>query len=95
MDLPNAKVFNVRLNPGDAYMMQSGGGGGFGHPFEREPELVARDVKEGYISRAVALSTYGVVLSRSGDVDLEATRLRRNVRTTASRGDEEFEVNPG
>jgi N-methylhydantoinase B len=30
MDLPNAKIFNVRLNRGDANMMQSGGGGGVG-----------------------------------------------------------------
>ncbi len=95
MDLPNAKVFNVRLNPGDAYMMRSGGGGGFGHPFERAPHLVAHDVKEGYVSRAVALSTYGVVLSQSGDVDIEATNLRRGSRNTTSRGDEVFEVNPG
>ena len=48
MDLPNAKIFNVRLNRGDAYMMQSGGGGGFGDPMKRDPELVAEDVREGY-----------------------------------------------
>src|ERR1700730_6088887 len=60
-DLPNAKIFNVRLNRGDAYMMQSGGGGGFGDPMERDPELVAEDVREGYVSPTVAHNVYGVV----------------------------------
>ena len=95
MDLPNAKIFNVRLDPGDAYMMQSGGGGGFGKAFERDPDLVADDVKEGYVSRAVALSAYGVVLTSTGAVDIEATRLRRTSRKPRGREDEEFEVNPG
>jgi N-methylhydantoinase B len=58
IDLPNAKVFNVRLSRGDAYMMQSGGGGGFGDPMGRDPELVAEDVREGYVSAAVALNVY-------------------------------------
>ena len=76
-DLPNAKVFNVRINRGDAYMMQSGGGGGFGNPFERDPELVAEDVREGYVSREAAEAEYGVVLTANGGVDAAATQLRR------------------
>src|ERR1700692_2083902 len=50
-------------------MMQSGGGGGFGDPMERDPELVAEDVREGYVSPTVAHNVYGVVLTTSGDVD--------------------------
>lgn len=76
-EFPNAKVFNVRLKPGDAYMVRSGGGGGFGPPEEREPALVARDVREGYVSRAVALDVYRVVLDASGEVDEAATRRLR------------------
>ena len=76
-EFPNAKVFNVRLKPGDAYMMRSGGGGGFGAPVERDPESVARDVRGGYVSRAVALDTYRVVLTASGDVDAVATQALR------------------
>ena len=57
-EFPNAKVFNVRLKAGDAYMMRSGGGGGFGRATERDPQLVACDVREGYVSRKVALDTY-------------------------------------
>lgn len=76
-EFPNAKVFNVRLKPGDAYMIRSGGGGGFGPPESRDPALVARDVREGYVSRAVALDVYRVVLTASGEVDEAATRRLR------------------
>jgi N-methylhydantoinase B/oxoprolinase/acetone carboxylase alpha subunit len=34
--------------------MLSGGGGGFGNPFKRDPLKVAEDVREGYVSRAAA-----------------------------------------
>jgi N-methylhydantoinase B len=94
-DLPNAKIFNVRLNRGDAYMMQSGGGGGFGDPMERDPELVAEDVREGYVSPTVAHNVYGVVLTTSGDVDVYATRLRRAAKAPVRVEEEAFEVNPG
>ena len=76
-DFPNAKVFNVRLKAGDAYMMRSGGGGGFGEPLARDAACVARDVREGYVSRGVALSTYRVVLDAKGEVDEAATRRLR------------------
>lgn len=77
-DLPNAKIFGVRLKQGDAYLMQSGGGGGFGDPYERDPVLVARDVAEGYVSAAAALDLYGVVVTSEGVLDIEATRRQRS-----------------
>ena len=95
MDLPNAKIFNVRLNRGDAYMMQSGGGGGFGDPMERDPELVAEDVRQGYVTSKVAHNVYGVVLNSNGGVDLAATKLRRSGKAPVQREDEAFEVIPG
>ena len=39
------------------------GGGGWGDPLEREPELVLRDVIEGKVSLAAARDDYGVVLA--------------------------------
>ena len=42
-------------------MMQSGGGGGFGDPMERDPELVAEDVREGYVgplSLSISMGSY-------------------------------------
>jgi N-methylhydantoinase B len=94
-DMPKAKIFGVRLRQGDAYLMQSGGGGGFGSPLERDPKLVARDVKEGYVSADAAHKEYGVIASPDGVLDLEATEnLRSRLRKGASPGDQ-FEVIAG
>jgi N-methylhydantoinase B len=61
-DVPNAKVFRAKVKAGDAYILHSGGGGGFGSPLERPPERVQHDVREGYVSIAAARDYYGVVL---------------------------------
>jgi N-methylhydantoinase B len=65
------------------------GGGGWGDPLEREPELVALDVTQGKVSAGSAHDAYGVVLTRAegGDftADLEATAVRRQ-RLAAERG---------
>ena len=46
------------------------GGGGWGDPLEREPELVQRDVIEGKVSPEAARHDYGVVLNEPDfDVD--------------------------
>mgnify|MGYP000010432443 CR=1 FL=1 len=74
----NAKIFNVRLERGDAYKMLSGGGGGFGNPLERELELVAEDVREGYVSAQVAREVYKVALDAQGQVDHAATAALRS-----------------
>jgi N-methylhydantoinase B len=77
-DLPNAKLTNHRLRKGDAFMLRSGGGGGFGDPRTRDAEKVAFDVREGYISRDKAESLYGVVVDRdSGEVDRVRTEQLR------------------
>ena len=91
----NAKIFGVRLRQGDAYLMQSGGGGGFGSPLERDPEQVAHDVREGYVSQEAAHQDYGVVVSAEGALDREATQaLRQRLRQGGSAG-EAFEVIAG
>jgi N-methylhydantoinase B len=60
------------------------GGGGWGDPLEREPELVALDVAQRKVSLASARDDYGVVFS-SGELDVSATeRLRAELR--GSRG---------
>ena len=66
---------------GDVVRLETGGGGGWGHPYDREPERVLADVLGGFVSRASALDDYGVVLSPDGKaVDLAATRSRRGRR---------------
>jgi N-methylhydantoinase B len=62
------------------------GGGGWGDPLEREPDLVLRDVREGRVSVAAARADYGVALAEDGDpeglaVDAAATAaLRETIR---------------
>lgn len=67
---------NVSLMAGDEIRMTRPGGGGFGHPFDRDPERVAADVRESYISETAAEEVYGVVIE-DGTVDYERTRERR------------------
>ena len=72
------KVLSRLLRAGDAYVLASGGGGGFGSPLERAPEAVARDVAQGYVSRRSAHALYGVLFSPDGqEVDLAATDALR------------------
>jgi N-methylhydantoinase B len=67
------------VGPGDVLRIVSGGGGGFGPPFERDPSAVASDVALGYVTRDRAASDYGVVIKPDGNVDAaETAKLRRD-----------------
>ena len=69
---------------GDVVRIETGGGGGWGHPFDREPERVLTDVRGGFVSGASAEEHYGVVLAGDGlTVDLVATAARRARRPGA------------
>ena len=69
------------LRRGDILRLQTGGGGGWGHPYDREPEHVLADVLAQFVSRESALEDYGVVLSSDGEaVDVAATAARRQDR---------------
>ena len=52
----------TQLNPGDRVTIDAPGGGGYGNPLERDPELVVNDVIEGYISIESAKKDYGVAI---------------------------------
>ena len=45
---------------------------------EREPEMVRRDVEEGYISKERARTIYGVVLDEYEQIELALTSELRN-----------------
>jgi len=53
----------TQLRPGDVVIMDAAGGGGYGDPLEREPELVEKDVADGYVSLECAKEDYGVVIN--------------------------------
>jgi N-methylhydantoinase B len=70
-----------QLETGDVLVNNTGGGGGYGHPFDREPERVAHDVRNGFVSAESAAAAYGVVLDPGTfAVDEERTTRLRAVR---------------
>jgi N-methylhydantoinase B len=54
-----------------------GGGGGYGNPFERNPNNVLSDVTDGYVSKKEARLSYGVVIADNLTVDKEGTESLR------------------
>jgi N-methylhydantoinase B len=74
-ELPNCAVVNLRQ--GERIASYSCGGGGYGPPRERAPEMVCHDVAEGYISTERARDVYGVAIDDVGEVDAAATATLR------------------
>ncbi|WP_296376899.1 hydantoinase B/oxoprolinase family protein [Pseudonocardia sp.] len=69
---------------GAMFRYLTNGGGGWGTPFERDPERVLRDVRDSYVSVEGAARDYGVVVLGDPDndpegitVDVEATSALR------------------
>ena len=71
------KVSGFPLRQEDVVREESAGGGGYGDPLERDPDLVATDVRLGYFTADQADRRYGVVLNAEGGVDEPATGRRR------------------
>jgi N-methylhydantoinase B len=67
------------------------GGGGYGNPFQRDPQKVLWDVIEGYVTPAEAEKSYGVAVAYCGDhkslVKLPPDWLVDIVRTKELRGE--------
>lgn len=63
---PNGKIDGMSLVAGDAYVVETGGGGGYGEPRKRSPASVLEDVRRGYVSGAQAREAYGVEVRRGG-----------------------------
>ncbi len=55
----------VPLGAGDVVRIRTGNGGGFGDPRERPRDLVARDVRDGYVSLHEAQTLYGLNTERA------------------------------
>jgi N-methylhydantoinase B len=66
------------LAAGDVLVNNTGGGGGYGAPFERDPAAVAVDVRNGFVSVEAAQAHYGVVVDpESFEIDAVATEAAR------------------
>ena len=86
-DFKPVEVSRHLVPPDSEALVLTSGGGGWGDPFERDPEMVRWDVIEELITPENAKKDYGVVLSGADfDLDEETTRkLREEMR--AKRGD--------
>jgi N-methylhydantoinase B len=58
---PNGKMGSFPLNAADAFVIEAGGGGGYGDPKARPRAAVRDDLRCGYISRESALRDYGLI----------------------------------
>ena len=68
---------DVPLPAGTLLRLRTTGGGGWGDPFEREPELVLADVVRGLVSEAAAERDYGVVVREGRIVELRRPQRQR------------------
>jgi len=67
--------------PGNVIQFESAGGGGYGNPLQRDPQAVAADVVNGYVSIEKGREDYGVVIDPvTLKVDLEETDRIRGSR---------------
>lgn len=72
------KVNAYSMTKGTVVTIYTGGGGGFGNPFERDPQKVREDCLQEYVSKEEARTAYGVVLDESGEIDKNATEKLRS-----------------
>jgi N-methylhydantoinase B len=78
--LLRGKSNGTPLRPDDVFETTFTGGGGYGDPLDREPELVAADVSRGYVSPEAARNLYCVEVGADGEVDGTATESLRSAR---------------
>lgn len=68
----------TRLQPGDVVTVDAPGGGGYGNPLARDPEMVLSDVTEGYVSLESAAADYGVIINpETLEIDWPGTNKAR------------------
>jgi N-methylhydantoinase B len=67
------------LRRGDLVRIVTGGGGGWGEPAARDPEDVARDIRDGLLTAERAAVIYRVAVGDAGEVDQAATARLRGV----------------
>jgi N-methylhydantoinase B len=65
----------IKLMPGDRFSIEMAGGGGYGDPRQRAPELVVDDIKNGYVSIEAAEKEYGIAV-RAQDLSIDSTRTK-------------------
>jgi N-methylhydantoinase B len=90
-----SKCHDVPVRPGDVLHFVTWGGGGWGDGLERDPALVALEVRRGLVSAAGA-RRYGVVADADGVLDTAGTAtLRAEIRSARVGELPVFDMGPG
>ena len=72
-----SKMVDIHLEKNQRIRLETPGGGGYGNAFERNPQLVAEDVRLGYVTVDSASKHYKCCVSPDGILDQKETnRLR-------------------
>jgi len=74
------KVTNLPTKHGDLLSIRSGGGGGYGPPWERDPARVLDDVIDGYVSLESAREQYKAVIEQKNNQFMINEDVTRNLR---------------
>ena len=80
-----AKIEGVKVKVGDVLYFNTWGGGGWGDPYARDPELVRQDIERRLVTVEGA-RRYGVVIADDRSVDADATAALRS-ELIATRGE--------
>jgi len=65
------------MHPGEAFRLETPGGGGLGNPLDREPARVLNDVRNGYVTENRAREDYLVVIKNvDGDFAVDEKKTR-------------------
>ena len=86
------KVNHRPIRTGTIVRAHTSGGGGYGAPYERDPELVRWDCRNGYVSKEMAEKVYGVVFKGDSlEVDEQRTLERRRQMAAVRSGEDQEE----
>ena len=88
-----AKAEGIKVKKGDVLYFNTWGGGGWGDALDRDPQLVAADVRRRLVT-AEGAKRYGVIVTSDMRVDSAATEALR-AKMRAERGDEKSLFNFG
>lgn len=74
-----SKIPNTTVQKGSSLKMTGPCGGGYGNPYDRSPQTVYEDYLDNYITIEQALTEYGVVITKRGELNLIETKKIRNL----------------
>jgi len=83
----HSNLTNHELGEDDVARLVTSAGGGWGDPFDRDPERVLEDYRDDYITRQTAREEYGVAITETGELDAAATSSLREAGATPTDGE--------